>query len=100
MSSPNKEEDKKVQHEETWTSSEANEKANPTREAGTNCDLYMDFTDEDERLLQKIELTEHQLKLKETDKNAFWKSVSETIRVDLSDALADNEDVILLILKT
>lgn len=65
-------------------------------EMGTSCDLYTDFTNEDEKLLEKIELTAEQLKLKETDKNAFWKSVAETFRVDLSDALADNEDVIMI----
>lgn len=67
-----------------------------TCETGTSCDLYTDFTNEDEKLLEKIELTAEQLKLKETDKNAFWKSVAETFRVDLSDALADNEDVIMI----
>lgn len=84
---------KKTDHKENTGDSGSHEPASSTAEIGTNCDLFAEFTDEDEALFKRIQLTEHQLKLKETDREAFWKSVNETIRADLQDALADNEEV-------
>lgn len=60
----------------------------------TNCNLLDEFTEADEKLIERANLTSEQLKLKEQDVNAFWKSVSETIRANLNDALQDNEEVI------
>jgi hypothetical protein len=60
---------------------------------GTCCNLETEFSEEDERLLQHIQLTEEQLKLKSTDQEAFWKSVAETLRTDLADCLDENQEV-------
>jgi hypothetical protein len=61
--------------------------------AETCCDLDLEFTQEDEELLEKLELTAEQLKLKDENVEAFWKMVDETIRSKLSDLLADNREV-------
>ena len=87
MSSPIKEETAKE------PSSEKKITKKTSSEIETQCNLYDELTQEDEKLLEKIDKTEQQLKLKDQDTNAFWKSISETVRVDLQDALADNEEV-------
>jgi hypothetical protein len=60
---------------------------------GTGCNLEREFSEEDERLLSHIQLTEEQLKLRSTDQEAFWKSVAETLRTDLVDCLDENQEV-------
>lgn len=65
-----------------------------TCEIGTNCDLFSEYTEADEKLFSRADLTEEQLKLKEQDPTAFWKSVNENLRINLQDALADNEEVL------
>lgn len=63
-------------------------------ESGTNCNLFGEYTEADEKLFSRADLTEKQLEMKENDPSAFWKSVNENLRSNLQDALADNEEVI------
>lgn len=63
-------------------------------EIGISCNLENEINHDDEFLLKKLNLTQEQLELKETNLNAFWKSVADTLRTDLSDLLDDNKEVI------
>jgi hypothetical protein len=63
------------------------------------CDLESEINEDDELLLKELDLTEEQLKLKESNKQEFWKSVAETTRVDLQDLLDDNQEVNKIISK-
>jgi hypothetical protein len=67
-----------------------------TASQGTCCNMDQEFDEEDERLLKHVKLTEEQLKLKETDNEAFWKSVADTLRCDLADTLDENKEVCVL----
>lgn len=71
--------------------------ATATNEMSINCNLYTEYTDADEKLFARADLTEHQLKLKDQDPAAFWKSVNENVRSNLQDALVDNEEVRFMI---
>jgi hypothetical protein len=59
----------------------------------TSCNLDNEITPEDEQVFKHLKLTDEQLKLKKTDKEAFWKSIAESVRCELSDALEDNQEV-------
>jgi len=61
--------------------------------AETCCNLDLEFTEEDEKLLESLDLTAEQLKLKNENVEAFWKMIDETMRSKLSDLLADNREV-------
>lgn len=63
-------------------------------EIGVGCNLENEFNPDDEYLLKKLNLTKEQIELKEKDLDAFWKSVANTLRTDLSDLLDDNKEVI------
>lgn len=60
---------------------------------GISCNLENEFSQEDERLLKSLNLTEEQLKLKSENVEEFWKTVAQTVRSDLSDTLEENQDV-------
>jgi len=49
---------------------------------------------EDNELIEKLELNEEQLKLKETDKDMFWEQVAEAVRVELNENLEDNKELV------
>lgn len=51
---------------------------------------------EDSELFKKLEITEEQLKLKETDKDLFWEQTAEAVRVELNENLDDNKEVLFL----
>lgn len=67
------------------------------KDAEVECDLENELSQDDELLLNKVNLTQEQIKLKEENQEAFWKSVAETLRSDLRDALDDNQEVCFLI---
>ena len=48
---------------------------------------------EDNELIEKLELSEEQLKLKETDKDLFWEQAADAVRVELNENLEDNKEV-------
>ena len=47
---------------------------------------------EDNELIEKLELSEEQLKLKETDKDLFWEQAADAVRVELNENLEDNKE--------
>lgn len=63
------------------------------KDAEVECNLENELSQDDEFLLKKINLTQEQIKLKAENQEAFWKSVAETLRSDLRDALDDNQEV-------
>jgi hypothetical protein len=71
-----------------------NKKQVEKKDQQIECDLENELSKEDESLIEAVSLTSAQLKLKENaNKGEFWKSVAETVRTDLSDALEDNQEV-------
>ncbi|CAF0739400.1 unnamed protein product [Brachionus calyciflorus] len=62
-------------------------------EIGVGCNLENEFSQDDEFLMKKLNLTQEQLELKSKNLDAFWKSVAETLRVDLKDLLDDNQEL-------
>ena len=62
-------------------------------EFGCGCNLDLEFTDADEELIKKLNLTDDELMLKEKNLDEFWKLVAEKLRSKLSDTLEDNQEV-------
>ncbi len=57
------------------------------------CNLDVEFTDADEELIKKLNLTDDELMLREKNLDEFWKLVAEKLRSKLSDTLEDNQEV-------
>jgi hypothetical protein len=66
----------------------------PNNEFSCGCNLDLEFTDDDEELIKKLNLTSEDLILKEKNLDEFWKMVAEKLRSKLSDKLEDNQEVI------
>lgn len=66
-----------------------------SRDEGVGCNLDNEILPEDEELIRNFQLTEEQIRLKNTNAQEFWKSLAETARCDLNDHLDDNKEVIL-----
>jgi uncharacterized FlaG/YvyC family protein len=64
-----------------------------TSDKEIECNFNDEITKEDQLMIDKLQLTEEQLKLKEENIGEFWKSVAETLRINLSDSLEDNQEV-------
>lgn len=62
-------------------------------EFSCGCNLDLEFTDADEELIKKLNLTDDELMLKEKNLDEFWKLVAEKLRSKLSDTLEDNQEV-------
>jgi hypothetical protein len=62
-------------------------------EFGCGCNLDLEFTDVDEELIKKLNLTSEELTLKEKNLDEFWKMLAEKLRSKLSDTLEDNQEV-------
>lgn len=76
------------------SSNKAREETSKTvMDQGVGCNLDKELSPHDIEFLSKLRLSEEQLKLKETDVQAFWKSVSQSVAAELSDSLEDNRDV-------
>lgn len=67
------------------------------KDAEVECNLENELSQDDEVLLKKVNLTQEQIKLKGENQEAFWKSIAETLRSDLRDALDDNQEVCSLL---
>ena len=76
--------------------SKTDSSANPSKTSksiGCGCNLDDEISKEDQLILDQLNLTEEQLKLKEANIDEFWKSIAETVRSNLSDSLEDNQEV-------
>jgi len=62
-------------------------------EFSCGCNLDLEFTDADEELIKKLNLTDDELMLKEKNLDEFWKLVAEKLRSKLSDTLEDNKEL-------
>ena len=60
------------------------------------CNFDDEITAEDQLIIDKLDLTEEQLRLKRENLAEFWKSVAETVRSNLSDSLEDNQEVFVI----
>ena len=58
----------------------------------TGCNLDTEISEEDEKLLASVELSENELKLKETNFDAFWELVAEKTRNELKAELENNQE--------
>jgi hypothetical protein len=64
-----------------------------TSDKEIECNFNDEITKEDQLIIDQLQLTDEQLKLKEENIGEFWKSVAESLRINLSDSLEDNQEV-------
>lgn len=64
-----------------------------TKEESCDCNLDLEFTKEDDDLIEKLALNEDELKVKNENLEAFWKLVAQKLKSKLSDSLEDNKEL-------